>query len=179
MYLIALALPIIVWLSAVLLNSTQGVAQTVQWASLLVFPLVFVTNWGEEVGWRGFALPRLMASFRPLTASLVLGLIWGGFHLPLYWQRPLFALLFLALTPALSVFIAWLFISTVESVFVCTLFHAIYNTLGQAILPAQGGEGFLASTAGLMWIIVVFLVIRYGPDLSRGPATQVETQKTV
>lgn len=171
-YLIAAALPAVVWLSAAWLNSMRGTAQAIQWASVLVFPIVFVTNWGEEAGWRGFALPRLLASLRPLTASLVLGLIWGGFHLPLYWQRPLFAVLFLALTPALSVFITWLFQSTGENVFLCTLFHAIYNTLGQAILPAQNGEGVLAVTAGLMWLVAVVLVIRYGPDLSRTPVAQ-------
>jgi membrane protease YdiL (CAAX protease family) len=46
--------------------------------------LLFVTS-GEEIGWRGYALPRLLAlGVSPLTASLVLGAAWGLWHLPLY-----------------------------------------------------------------------------------------------
>jgi uncharacterized protein len=44
----------------------------------LVIPAVL-----EEVGWRGFALPRLHRRLGPLTASLVLGVVWAGMHLPL------------------------------------------------------------------------------------------------
>ena len=153
-YLIAVVLPTAVWLAAAWLNSMP--TQAIQWANLMVFPIVFATNWGEEVGWRGFALPRLMASHRPLTASLVLGLIWGSFHLPLYWPRPLFAVLFLLLTLALSLFMTWLFQSTDECVLLCTLFHAVYNTWSQAILPAQHGEGLFAITVLLMWLVAMF-----------------------
>ena len=39
---------------------------------------------GEELGWRGFALPRMLARWRPLKASLILGLIWGIWHLPAF-----------------------------------------------------------------------------------------------
>lgn len=40
---------------------------------------------GEEPGWRGYALPRLEAALGPVRGTLVLGLLWTGWHLPLFW----------------------------------------------------------------------------------------------
>jgi membrane protease YdiL (CAAX protease family) len=53
----------------------------------------FLTPIGEELGWRGYALPRLQARFGPLWASLMVGLLWAGFHLPgsvliQFWSVP-------------------------------------------------------------------------------------------
>lgn len=51
-----------------------------------VFLLVFFFSvLGEEIGWRGFALPWLQARFDALVSSLILGLIWALWHLPLFW----------------------------------------------------------------------------------------------
>jgi membrane protease YdiL (CAAX protease family) len=41
--------------------------------------------WGEETGWRGFALPRLLTRFSPLTAAIILGAIWGFWHTPAFF----------------------------------------------------------------------------------------------
>ena len=58
------------------------------WAALLIIPRQFLQNLlggplGEEPGWRGFALPRLQKRLHPLVASVVLGLLWANWHLPL------------------------------------------------------------------------------------------------
>ena len=52
---------------------------------LVNFAYMIFLVWGEEIGWRGFALLRLQAKMHPLAASAVLGLIWGVWHLPDFW----------------------------------------------------------------------------------------------
>jgi len=74
--------------------SSTGIASSVDFHALLVSaPLLLFTTanifvdpgpWGEETGWRGFALPRLLTKFRPLTAGLILGVIWGIWHTPAF-----------------------------------------------------------------------------------------------
>lgn len=155
LYAVAVGVPLAVWIIALLVRTLVGFALSVQYLALFTFPIIFITNWGEEAGWRGFLLPRLLANRSPFTAGLLVGLVWGAFHIPLYWQRPLFGFIFLLLALALSVFITWLFRASNESVLICTLFHAVFNTISQAVMPSQGGEGILTLTAGLMWIIVI------------------------
>lgn len=57
---------------------------------LLILPMVFIiqtlgSSLGEELGWRGLALPLLQNRYRALAASLLIGLMWGLWHLPHYW----------------------------------------------------------------------------------------------
>jgi uncharacterized protein len=59
---------------------------------LVILPLflvvLFITDGvGEELAWRGFALPRLLASYNALVASLILGVLWALWHLPLVWTE--------------------------------------------------------------------------------------------
>src|SRR5918995_4975661 len=54
---------------------------------LFLLILTFTDGLGEELAWRGFALPRLLTRYNALVASLVLGVIWGLWHLPLFWTE--------------------------------------------------------------------------------------------
>jgi membrane protease YdiL (CAAX protease family) len=165
LYWVALLLPALVWLVALVLANLLDFPRQTQWTTMLAFPLIFATNFGEEIGWRGFALPHLMKRYNPLVASLILGLIWGIFHMPLYLHEPVMAVLELALIGAVSVILAWLFLGSRGSLVLCTLFHAGLNTWGQMILPVQGGFMIFAVVVFLLWVIVGFLVARNGSRL--------------
>ncbi len=107
--------PLQVWLSVPLLLVA------------LVIPAVF-----EEVGWRGYALPRLQRRLGLLTASLVLGVVWAGMHLPL-WLLPDFGFadqsipLYVAQVMAISVVLAWLYNATGGSLLLTGIAHAAVN----------------------------------------------------
>ena len=104
----------------------------------LLFPLAGAL--GEEPGWRGVALPRLLAGRAPLAASLVLGALVAGWHAPLfltglYGQVPL-RVLFMVTT---TVLYTLLFTGTGGSVLLAMLFHAAWNAAPEFALPAFAG----------------------------------------
>jgi membrane protease YdiL (CAAX protease family) len=96
---------------------------------LLILPL-------EELGWRGFALPRLQQNYSALASALLVGLMWSPWHLPLFLIPGARAaetnlpaiLLFLVLIPFLSILMTWLFNVSRGSVLIPLIFHASYNT---------------------------------------------------
>lgn len=114
---------------------------------------------GEELGWRGFALPRLLERFSPLVASLALGLIWGVWHLPAFFlaglpQSNLAIPLFLIKTLLLAILATWIFIHTKGSVLSMVLFHWIVNMsldiFGAPELPLT------LAFAGIAGLVIVF-----------------------
>jgi membrane protease YdiL (CAAX protease family) len=150
------------------------------WAILLagiVGSLVHGIANGEEIGWRGYALPQLLRRQRALTASLVLGAIWFVFHVPIMFvpnsiaggQSFETALPFLVSVLATSTLMTWVYRSTGGSVLLTILLHGAANVWPDLV-------GGTASEVTLAWVRAVLLVLvasmvvaRYGPDL--GPPT--------
>ena len=95
---------------------------------LASFVWLMLINSGEEIGWRGFGLPKLLATVKsPLLASLILGVIWGLWHLPIYLlpgQSSFPYPLFLLLTIGSSFIYTALFIKTKGSLLPAVLLHA-------------------------------------------------------
>jgi uncharacterized protein len=86
---------------------------------------------GEELGWRGFALPWLQTRFNALGASLILGVIWGLWHLPLWFTgmgyEEVSFWLFAWVGIAMTIIITWICNSTNGNMVLVTLFHMSYN----------------------------------------------------
>ncbi len=144
----------------------------------LVLVLLVGGPLGEELGWRGFALPRLQARHGALRASVVLGVVWALWHLPLFAvpgapQGQVPFLLFVAQAVALSVFFAWAYNGSAGSLPIVLLLHASVNTWAGAlrILPEATGSllPWILATA-LACLGAVALVLAYGSStLSRAP----------
>lgn len=136
---------------------------------------------GEELGWRGFALPRLQTHQSALRASLLLGLVWGVWHAPLYFMpgtgqygmaqegQLLFSFAsFLVWTLALSILLTWLYNNTAGNLLVVLLFHAGVNTAANlpSLLNAAGVAVML--NGGFTWLAaLVVILIAGGKSLYR------------
>ena len=131
---------------------------------------------GEELGWRGFALPRLSQQHTALTSSVLLGLVWGLWHIPLYFvpgtgqneilrtgTSPAFAISgFVGWTIGLSVLFTWLYNQTRGSLIVVIAFHAAVNLA--AFLPAAVGSTGAAPLLNVLltWLVALAVILRYG-----------------
>ncbi len=150
-----------------------------QWyLALPVFGYVLLFSvLGEEFGWRGYALPRLQRRFSALGASVILGLLWAFWHLPLFFvpgdvHHGLPISLFIVQDVGLAILMTWMFNNTRGSLLLAHLFHAASNTtLG--LFPVMPGDNAgsvrpLWIAVGLLVLVVVAVVVRAGPEhLSR------------
>jgi membrane protease YdiL (CAAX protease family) len=116
---------------------------------------------GEELGWRGYALPRLQARTNALSASIILGLVWGIWHLPLYWTvgdaRTSMSVGWLVAGLVLeAILYTWVFNHTKGSLLPALLFHAATAVtslfLASINLP---WVGFVVTLGLVMGIVVL------------------------
>ena len=124
---------------------------------------------GEEIGWRGYALPRLQSRYHALYSALVVGLIWSLWHIPLWihsWNPTAYAWYSVGVL-AKSLFITWIYNSTGGSLLVATLCHATWNTLG-SLLPltatvSAGDIGTLAVIILVEGVVAAVITVAAGP----------------
>ncbi len=166
------------------------------WLTLVPTMLFWLIMGGpltEEIGWRGFALPRLQENRSALSASLILALAWVGWHLPRYLDPSqavggLAAILAFALQATiLCILFTWVYNNTAGSLLLPVLFHGAINTLGYllpmlfpaaATNPDLGGHWVLVNLLllGILAVWAAAVVIVNGPStLSRKEMRDEET----
>jgi len=131
----------------------------------LVLLLVLLFNgFGEEVGWRGFALGRLQARCGPLKGALLLGLVWAGWHVPSFWTVEGYRSM---AVPVLiggfglgicagSVVLARVANRTAGSVLAAALWHFTYN-MGSATTASRGLIGMVTTSCVMTWAAVLII----------------------
>lgn len=176
-YAFALLLPLGITIAAIYLNAMLGAPTptAAHFADLYsIIPLFISTTlvkgaFTEEPGWRGFALPRFLIKYSPLVSSLLLGLIWFSWHLPLLFtndsggQRPPIQY-FLTLI-GLSIIYTFLYLETKGSVLLAILLHGAFNTSAAFFFPIQVGEAYNSLWwifAGLWWVVALIGLYRMG-----------------
>lgn len=122
----------------------------------------------EEVAWRGFALPRLLVNRSALSASIILGLLWGIWHTPLFFiagtgQSKWPYLGFLLFAVAESILITWIFNNTRGSVLLATLFHAASDAALSFSGVLFGGQLLFWLAVGVTSIAALIVVLVEGP----------------
>jgi membrane protease YdiL (CAAX protease family) len=119
--------------------------------ALLIFP-AFIT-WGEEPGWRGFALTRMQEYYHPLLASVVVSFMHALWHLPVFmlvsgpialgpFNLPGFALN-IAVSLAIAIPLTWIFNHAKGSILIAVLFHASLNATPawmSALIPSYPAD---------------------------------------
>lgn len=144
---------------------------------------ILVSTWvqaGEEIGWRGYALPRLSDRFGLARASVVLGIIWASWHLPLFFvpvsdKSGQSFPMFLLQGTALSVAMAWLYWHTKGSLLLVMILHAAVNNTKDIVPSIVSGamNPFALSPSLVAWLTVAFLWIAAAYFLVRMPKIAV------
>jgi membrane protease YdiL (CAAX protease family) len=112
--------------------------------------VTFAASLGEEVGWRGYALPHLQRRFSPLAATLILAPMWWLWHLEFFVvdSLPLVAFPgFLVEVTGIAIVLTWLYNRTGGSIMLVVVWHAMYN---------------FATVPGVAAVLIPLLVIVLG-----------------
>jgi membrane protease YdiL (CAAX protease family) len=188
-YAVALLLPVVVTAAAAALNvlllgakASSSVAELggltglfSTFALLLLIPGIG-GSW-EEPGWRGYALPRLQTARSALFASLILGVVWAFWHLPLFitGQAPWSDIVFIIVW---TITFTWVFNNAAGSVLIVVLMHNMNNTISGAFNQMFSGADAVSQAwlyTALWGVVAIVLVVVYGPThLSRKHRKQEE-----
>jgi membrane protease YdiL (CAAX protease family) len=140
--------------------------------------ILFIFALPEELGWRGYALPKLLKTHSPLIAGLIIGVLWASVHLALHLPGMIHA--GLPLLPvvlevtSLSVLGTWLYARSSGNVLLTSAFHAaigFFVIVNQGITQAQQ----LWLMAGVYGVMALVVVIPAGPSFARKPTMQPAT----
>jgi len=131
--------------------------------SFFFYNLLFF-GYGEETGWRGFALPRLQRTFNALNASLTLAFFWAIWHWPLFFYRPGYTGMDmpgilgwgLSLLTG-SILLTWLFNSSRGSILVCAIFHSAIDVAFTSDYLDKNMVGLMGMLITIWGIVVVFV----------------------
>jgi len=163
------------WPNLTLLGAVDYLPYLTPFGALGLWLITF--GLGEETGWRGYALPHLQKTRSATVATLILGILWAVWHLPMFFYRdtymqmgiigfPMFAL---SLLFAAMIF-TWLYNSTNGSVWIVIIFHAVFNWLTANEAGGQFAAAIL-SVAIILWAL--YIPRRYGMENAAPFARQV------
>ena len=138
---------------------------------MFIFQLIIGGALGEEPGWRGFALPRLLSGHSALVATLILGSLWCLWHAPLFFiagtgQSTIPFWIFIPGTFAFAFTFTWLYISTKGNLLIMLLLHAAINTTDSAlpiIAPLARGEWRPAALFVGVFILAAVIILASKP----------------
>jgi membrane protease YdiL (CAAX protease family) len=169
-YVLPLVLPTIILMAGDLLFAarTHEMPTDWRWIQLPPWPVAvaaFVPPLGEELGWRAFALPRLQRRTSALAAALIIGIVWGAWHLPLFLFPEMsladFPFFFVQVVAA-SIIMTWLYNSTGGRLCITLVAHLMLNLNIVLYLPSPATGLRPIACAALVAGVVAGLVVLAG-----------------
>jgi uncharacterized protein len=176
-YLAPLVIPSVFVTAVVLIVEALGLGEfrwsEANWSVYLMLLLIALPvtlfTFGEEYGWRGYLLPRLLP-LGEIRASVFLGVIWGAWHLPLLLaglnypgvNAWLAIVIFTFVTVALSFTYTWFYVASSGSVLVAAVFHASTNQFSDSFwVPPllSGAHPFAPSLVSAVLIMALVVVV--------------------
>lgn len=165
-YAFALGSTLVIALSAVAAHSLiSGASPRFTFAFVLI--RVITSGLPEEYGWRGFALPHMLKKYNAVSASLIIGVMWALWHIPV---AP--GLLDIRIFPyfmldvlAISILFSWLYINTRGSILMAILYHLAINVVA-FMTDVPGTFTLWPIYIGLNWLIVLIIILRCGSGLA-------------
>lgn len=133
--------------------------------------MIFGGPVGEELGWRGFVLPKLQKNVNPLMSSIILGIIWTSWHIPMfYFHVPGYDISFISYlleTIWLTILFTWLYNNTKGSLLIIILYHSFDNFV-MAICFNDFMNHFNIYSV-IFWIIRLIVLLCIVFDMFRKP----------
>lgn len=131
--------------------------------------ILLIATLGEEIGWRGVALPGLQQRNSALRSSVILGLVWATWHLPFWLLLDTFDqfgisylfLNFLFVVP-LTCYITWFFNHGKQSILLAVMLHLTFNIVNTVLLPVTLHIGAFLVFGVLEWLVAFFILPHLG-----------------
>ena len=124
--------------------------------------VILAASLGEETGWRGYALPQLQRRFSPLASSLILAVLWFGWHLPQFWviatYRSFAPVGYVGMFFGLAcgaVVLTWLYNRSGGSILLVAIWHGLYNVVS----GTQAATGLLAAVVSTLIMVQAAVLI--------------------
>jgi len=160
--LIAMLFPLALFTLSYFFGKFLGIEATIQ---NNILPLITTGLLGivigavaEEIGWRSFFQPTLEQKHSVFVSSLIVGLIWGMWHIGHYRNGPLFMFGFLLFTISVSILVVYLLKNTQYNIIISSLFHASIN-IGFMLFFSDGfGNIKLFLTNSIVWLFAAVMV---------------------
>lgn len=126
----------------------------------------------EEAGWRGFALPRLQEKFSALKSSLILGLLWAGWHIPFYFEpdyaeKGMPLPIFMVVVTALAILFTWIYNNSGGSLLLTMLAHFFFNCSSVFLVQQFGLMPpmlLYIGGGGLILVLIIWIIVCFGPQ---------------
>jgi membrane protease YdiL (CAAX protease family) len=138
-------------------------------AAVLLVNIIFlaIASLGEEIGWRGVALPALLQRYSPLTASAILGIVWATWHLPFWilidtlsqYGAGYFVLNYIFIVPT-TFYITWVFINSKGSLLLPVVLHLVFNIINVAIFQVTSTTNSFAMFVGLQLVLMLVIILK-------------------